>query len=79
MYPFNVTYLLIAYLLITLVSSFYEIFIELTYFYAKRPNVSSALHTGYAKLYDFSTIGNTSSTGPDLWPSSSLDHDLTLV
>jgi len=34
----------------------------------------SALYTGHAKLYDFSS--NTSSIGPDLWPTNSPDFNL---
>ena len=52
----KLTYLLIAYLLITSISGFYLIFFEKAYsFWAKRSSVKSTRHTGHMTLYDFST------------------------
>jgi len=79
MHPFNVTNLLTCCLLTYYFSFWFLIFFEKSILFMQKPNVNSALqclHSGHAKLLDFST-GSTSSTGPDLWSSSS--PDLTLV
>jgi len=70
--------LLLTYLLLQfLVSIKYSLKKAYSLFYAnaKRSSVKSALHTGHATRVQL--LGNTSSTGPDLWPMSS--PDLTLV
>ena len=80
-HPFNVTHLLTYCLpLLTYYFSFWfllNILWKGILFYAQRSGVNIAVHTGHATLYDCTTIGNTSSTGQDLWPLSS--PDLTLV
>ena len=77
MHPFNVTHWL-TYCLITYYFSFWFLFNilwESILIYAKMSSVNSALHTG--RNCTIFRLGNTSSTGPDLWPLS--NPDLTLV